>query len=111
MSLASTIAISGMQVAALRMQVSADNVANASSDGYTPLRVSQVANADGSTRAFVSAMSPGVVFAVRDGMVVQPNVDLATELLQQFIARYMSAANAQVVRADARMTATLLDRT
>jgi len=109
MSIASTIAISGMSAAALRLRVSADNVANAYSDSYEPLRVDQVAKADGSTAAFVSAVKPNVVFATRDGMVARPNVDLATEIFQQFLARYTFAANAQVVRTDARMTATLLD--
>jgi flagellar basal body rod protein FlgC len=109
MFIASNIAITGMNVAALRLQVSVDNVANAYSDSYRPLRVNQVANTDGSTGAFLSAVKPNVAFATRDGMPVRPNVSLATELFQQFLARYTSAANAQVVRTDARMTAALLD--
>jgi flagellar basal body rod protein FlgC len=36
-------------------------------------------------------------------------VDLASEIVQQLMARVSFAANAQVLKADARMTASLLD--
>jgi flagellar basal-body rod protein FlgC len=67
----------------------------------------------------VSAVSPGTVpmfdpnapYADSRGMVASPNVDLASEFVQQLIARYSFAANAQVVKADAKMMATLFDMT
>lgn len=133
MSIASSIAVSGMTAASLRLQVSASNVANALSSGplpgsagagnfpspYIPLRVDQVDVAGGGTRATVSAVSPGTVpmfdpnapYADSRGMVASPNVDLASEFVQQLIARYSFAANAQVVKADAKMMATLFDMT
>jgi hypothetical protein len=63
MSIASTIAVSGLSVASLRLQVAASNIANTSSDGplpgtpnpqnfppaYSALRVNQVANLGGGT--------------------------------------------------------------
>ncbi len=39
------------------------------------------------------------------------NVDLADEIVQQLMARVSFAANAQVMKADARMSAALLDIT
>ena len=115
-----------MNVAALRLSVSASNVANAMTDGplpsspgaanfpsaYVPLRVNQNVQPDGETSATVGQVSPSYVktfdpsasYADRNGMVASPNVDLTNELIQQVIARYTFAANAEVVRADAQMT-------
>ena len=131
MSIASTIAVSGMNAAALRLQVSASNVANAESGGplpgaanaagypaaYNALTVDQTAMADGSTRATVAVATPGTVlaydptapYADAQGMVAAPNVDFTAELVQQILARYSFAANAQVVRTDAQMSASLLN--
>jgi flagellar basal-body rod protein FlgC len=131
MSIASTIAVSGLNVATLRLDVAASNIANALSDGplpdaanaenfpaaYTPLRVNQTDVVGGGTNATVSAVSPatipaydpGAPFADSGGMVASPNVDLASELVQLLVARYSFAANAQVIRADAQMSAALLN--
>lgn len=133
MSIASTIAVSGLAAASLRMQVSAGNVANARSDGplpgsanaanypaaYVPRRVIQSDTAGGGTRASVATVSPGYVsvfdpsapYADGHGMVASPNVDLADEIVKQLLARYSFAANAQVMKADARMSASLLNIT
>lgn len=131
MSIASSIAVSGMAVASLRLQVSANNVANALSSGplpgsansagyptaYIPGRVDQIDSAGGGTSANVGAVSPSYVpaydptapYADGTGMVASPNVDLAGEIVQQILARYTFAANAQVVRSDAQMTASLIN--
>jgi flagellar basal-body rod protein FlgC len=131
MSIASTIAISGLNAASLRLQVAAGNIANSLSAGplpgtpnpesfpaaYTPLRVNQTDIAGGGTSADVSAVSPATVstfdptapFANSDGFVASPNVDLASQVIQLLIAHYNYAANARVIRADARMSAALLN--
>jgi flagellar basal-body rod protein FlgC len=133
MSIASSIAVSGMAVASLRLQVSANNVANALSAGplpgstnsvsypaaYVPQRVDQFDSAGGGTDATVSVVSPSYLpvydptapYADGNGTVASPNVDLAGEIVQQILARYSFAANAQVVRSDAQMTASLLNIT
>ena len=133
MSIASTIAVSGLNVASLRLQVAADNIANSLSDGpmpdasnagafpaaYTPLRVNQTDVVGGGTSTTVSQVSPATVsafepaapFAESNGMVAAPNVDLANEIVQLMLARYSYAANAQVIRADAQMSAALLNTT
>jgi flagellar basal-body rod protein FlgC len=133
MSIASTIAVSGLNVASLRLQVAASNIANSLSDGpppgapnpenappaYTPLRVNQTDVVGGGTSATVSSISPATVstfdptapFANADGFVASPNVDLANEMIQVLIARTSYAANAQVIRADAQMSSALLNIT
>jgi flagellar basal-body rod protein FlgC len=132
MSIASTIAVSGLSVASLRLQVAASNIANASSDGplpgapnpenfppaYSALRLNQVDSLGGGTSATVTNVSPSTIatydptapYADGRGMVASPNVDLANELVQVLIARFSYAANAQVIRADAQMSAALFDR-
>jgi len=131
MSIVSTIAISGLTVATLRLDVAASNIANALSDGplpdspntgnfpaaYTPLRVNQTDVVAGGTSATMSAVSPATVavfdptapFADSNGMVASPNVDFANEFVQVLLARYSFAANAQVIRTDAQMSAVLFD--
>ena len=131
MSSVSAIALSGLNAASLRLQVSAENVANAGSSGplpdssasgsypnaYGAKRVDQVTLADGSTRATVSGKSPATVpayepsapYANGQGMVAAPNVNLASEIVQQLTAQLSFAANAQLVKADHKMTASLLD--
>jgi flagellar basal-body rod protein FlgC len=71
MSSVSSIAASGMAAATMRLQMSANKVANAANQ----------------------------------------NVDLADEIVQQLMARVSFAANAQVIRADSKMMASLLDIT
>jgi flagellar basal-body rod protein FlgC len=133
MSIASTIAVSGLNVASLRLQVAASNIANARSNGplpgtpnsenfpsaYSPLRVNQVDTFGSGTSATVIDVSPATVaafdpsapYADNRGMVASPNLDLANELVQALLSRFNYTANVQVIRADAQMSATLLDIT
>lgn len=120
-------------MASLRLQVAASNIANARSNGpqpgtanpenfpsaYSPLRVNQVDSVGGGTSATVTEFSPSTVavfdpsapYADGHGMVASPNVDLANELVQVLLARFNYKANALVIRADAQMSATLLNTT
>ena len=82
-----------------------------------PQRLDQVDVAGGGTLAKVTTASPGPVagydptapYADKNGQVAAPNVDLASEAIQQITARYAFAANAKVVQVDAEMMKTLLD--
>ena len=97
-----SIAASGMAAASQRLQVSAENIANAESDGplpsagaavrrnipdYVPLQVDQVATPGGGTGAVVVDVQPAAVaayaptapFADPNGEVAAPNVDYANE--------------------------------
>lgn len=131
MSIASTIAVSGMNAAALRLQISASNVANVRSSGplpdsasagsyppaYNARTVNQTAMPEGTTFATivpvlpgtVQSWDPGAAYANTQGMVATPNVDLANEAVQQMMASVTYAANAAVVRADNQMTSALYD--
>lgn len=133
MSSTLSIASSGMAAAMRRLEVSAQNVANAMSDGplpsadasvrtqfppaYTPQRVDQVASSDGGTQAVVNDVTPATVasfdptapYADASGMVATPNVNFAGEAVQQIIARYTFAMNVAVVRTYEQMMKSLLD--
>ena len=108
------------------------NIVNSVSDGplpglrnpenfpaaYTPLRVEQTDVVGGGTTRDaqyndpcdgIPTFDPTAPFANGNGLVAAPNVDLANEIVQTMIARYTFAANAQVIRADAQMSAALLD--
>jgi flagellar basal-body rod protein FlgC len=128
-----SIALSGMNAASRRLEVSASNVANASSGGptadasaetkasyppaYIAQRVDQVEVPGGGTVATVGPETPGTIsefdptapYADAKGMVAAPNVDLANEAVQQILARENFAANVQVVRVYQRMMQSLLD--
>ncbi len=115
------------------LQVSADNVANANSDGplpsapatvraqypaaYTPQQVGQVETAGGGTAAIVASVAPGTVatfdpgapYADANGLVASPNVDYATEAMQQVTASYEFAFNALVMRVYSQISKSLLD--
>ena len=135
MSSISTIALSGMNAAARRLEVSASNVANVTSTGalpnadgtvpagappaYAPLELVQTASAGGGTQTTLATVTPSTTavsdpqapFANQDGLVAAPNVDLSRELIGQLIANYSFAANAKVMKADDRMTGALFDIT
>jgi flagellar basal-body rod protein FlgC len=135
MSNVASIALSGMAAAMRRLEVSARNVANASSAGpppsadpavarsypaaYRPKRVDQVETAGGGTRAIVTPVSPATTlasdptapYADGNGMVAVPNVDFAGETVAQLMARYEFALNALIVRLYGRMTKSLIDMT
>jgi flagellar basal-body rod protein FlgC len=135
MSSISAIALSGLNAASRRLQVSASNVANAQSTGavpnangtvpagapqaYAPLQVVQSASAGGGVQTSVTTVTPSTTtvfdpqasFANQDGLVAAPNVDLAQEFVGQLLASYSFAANAAVLRADDRMTKSLIDIT
>jgi flagellar basal-body rod protein FlgC len=135
MSSISTIAWSGMNAAARRLEVSASNVANALSTGavpnadgtlpagapraYAPLQLVQTDSAGGGVQTTVTAATPSTItvsdpnapFANKNGLVVAPNVDLSQEMVGQLIASYSFAANAATLKANDRMTKSLLDVT
>ena len=128
-----SIASSGLAAATQRVQVSANNVANANSDGPSPSasasvqaqyqpayiaqQVNQVATSGGGTRAVVSNAQPGTVtaydpnapYADQNGQVSAPNVNITNEAIQQAIASYQYAANADVISTYQKLTQTLVN--
>jgi flagellar basal-body rod protein FlgC len=112
-------ALSGLDAARKRLEVSAANVANVDSEGalpdageadapqpYTPLNVAQqplvtsgtVATTQPKDPTIFRRYAPDASYANRDGLVASPNVDLVGEGINQLTAARAYAANAQVLR-------------
>ncbi|CCD86055.1 putative flagellar basal-body rod protein (flgC) [Bradyrhizobium sp. ORS 285] len=126
-------AVSGMNAATRRLEVSASNVANAMSTGalpdasgnvpagapkaYDPLTLMQSDAAGGGTQTTIAKASngtsasyqPTAPFANKDGLVAAPNVDLAQEMISQLVAKYTFAANARVLKATDEMSRIVVD--
>jgi hypothetical protein len=109
MSTTSAIALSGMDVATLRLQVSARNVANSLSDASVPQQVVQLDTSPG-TAAIVQPALPTPVSPdeITGAFRTNPYSVLSNDMVQQLIARFDLVADAHVIRADATMQATLL---
>ena len=119
------IALSGLQAAAKRLQVTASNVANmanradVAADGtvaaglFRPAQVQQVAAAGGGTEAVVQAVEPAfhiVPDPSRDGgRVAMANVDLAQQTVEMILAKSAYRANAAIIRTAEEMDDVLLD--
>jgi len=131
MSIASAIAMSGINVATLRLQVSAGNIANAlstgpapasgdatnSANGYVPLQVVQYDTGKG-TDAVVRPVSPSLVpaaynpnapYTATNGFPADPYLVLTNGMVQLLVARFNLLANAHVLRTDTQLSAALLD--
>jgi len=91
-----SIAQSGMQAAQLRLNASANNVANAQTEGFRRDQVQQQAQAGGGVTA-------------RIDKVPQPGTDLAQDLVEQKSATYAFKANVQMIRSADDMMGRLLD--
>jgi flagellar basal body rod protein FlgC len=100
-----SIAASGMLAAQQRLNVVARNIANASvrptddeaAAAFAALRADQVEVSGGGTAVNVSAAPAGT------------ETDLASEAVQLTIASYTLAANANVMRAAAKMQKSVID--
>ena len=115
-----SIALSGLNAATRRLDVSASNVANADSIGalpdpvtgapsnpapFQPLTVTQQPLIGGGTSAsvvplspaFTPSFSPDSPFANEQGLVAAPNVDLVSERLDQLAAANAYRANLRVL--------------
>jgi len=102
MNSVSSIAASGMLAAERRLEITARNVANASTGApnkvvaaFNALRADQVETSGGGT-------------AVNAAPTDEP-VDLTRQAVDLTIARYTLAANANVMRAAAKMQKSVLD--
>ena len=119
------IAVSGLQAAAKRLQVSASNIANMANRGaitadgtaesglYRPHQTVQVATPGGGVRAFARPIDPAF-HIVPDlsgdsGRVAMPNVDLAEQVVEMILARTAYKANAAVIEVARDLDDVLLD--
>jgi len=91
-----SIALSGRSAAALRLDVSAHNVANAETQDFRRQFVQQESQPTGGVASQV-ARAP------------EPGVDLAREMVDQMSASYAFKANLRVIRTNDEMLGSLLD--
>lgn len=96
MSSTSAIAMSGLSAAQLRLQSSAHNIANLSTDGFRRQQVQQASTPLGGVRTSIT-------------QAVQPGQTLEAEVVAQLQARTDFLANLAVFRTSDRMTGSLLD--
>jgi flagellar basal-body rod protein FlgC len=129
MDVTAAIALSGLNTASTRVQVSASNVANMDDTAplqgsgvpgpapFVPTRVETVSLGANGVQAQLSAAQPGTVpayqpdspFADGRGMVATPDVDLASEFVEQIQAMQQYRASAALIAVDDRMQKATLD--
>ena len=109
MSTASAIAVSGMNAAALRLQVSARNIANSLSGATVPAQGIEAGTSPAKS-SIVQLALPDPVSAnqITGAFRTNPYSVLSTDMVQQLIARFDLVADAHVISADATMQATVL---
>jgi flagellar basal-body rod protein FlgC len=117
MSIVSSIAVSGINAASLRLRVAAENIANARTSGYVPKEVVQVDTGQGTAATVRPVSSDGTAAYDSAGLSgdrvsfgADPYLRLTNEIVQVLVARFDLSANAQVLRADARTAAALYSR-
>jgi flagellar basal-body rod protein FlgC len=121
------IALSGLSAASTRLTASAQNVANADTSGstaagggtppYQPWLVVQTSAASGgvaanlqrSTAPYLQTYAPDNPQADAEGMIGVPDVDYATEVVDQVSAMASFKANLAVIRTADEMQKALLD--
>lgn len=96
MSSISAIAVSGMSAAQLRLQASAHNIANLSTEGFRRQQVQQTSNPQGGVRTSIT-------------QALQPGQSLEAEVVAQLKAKNDFLASLAVFRTSDRMTGSLLD--
>lgn len=110
MNSVSAIGLSGLKVASTQLAVSANNVANALTDGFVPSTVAPEELRDGGVTATVQ-QEPDAMAEVRaDRALLAPSrTDLAQEIVNQMKASRAYEANVASLRADSDTTRMLLD--
>ncbi len=121
------IAATGLMAASTRLTASAQNVANADTTGstaagggappYQPWLVVQTSTASGGVSAslqrssapYLQAYAPDSPQADAEGMIGVPDVDYASETVEQVSAMASFKANLAIIRAADEMQKSLLD--
>jgi flagellar hook protein FlgE len=96
MTAITSIAVSGVQAASTRLNVAANNIANAQTAGYRREVVHQQ-----------SQETAGVVTSV--GKADEVGVDLAAELVEEMSASYQYKANLRSIQTQDQLMGSLLD--
>ena len=121
-------ALSGFAAASQRLNVSAQNIANAEStltikngqtvnEPYVLQRVQQIAQKEGGVTTVsqsanppsISVYDPSNAAADANGITQYPNVDIAQQLVQVNLAKYDAEANLSVIKVQSRLNKSVLD--
>ncbi len=131
-------AVSGLTASSMWMDAIASNIANSRDESavpatppsepvtpsantqpvfYQPLTVAMTPESGGGVSArvapqlpsYTAAYDPSAPFANSQGMVAMPNVDLATQFVDQKLAMTSYRANLAVIRAEDKMMKATLD--
>ena len=105
---------SGIQAAAVKMQATANNVANANTNGYQAQRVDLVERPGGVEARSASVDAPNRADAAADSNRTSPvsppsNVNLADEMVSMVANENFYQANLQALKAADEMVGTLVD--
>lgn len=104
----SNIAVSGIRAAGARFAASAENIANASSRGYVPLRPEQISTAAGPL-VRVNKSEKLRPNAQRPEDEQQPGVDTAREFAAIIASKYDFKAAVKLLRTADELNGALLD--
>jgi len=108
----SSSAVTALSAESVRLDVSASNVANVSTDGYRAMRVTNEATAGGGVRTRIDepATPAGQLLTGDDGRDrVLSNVDLGAEVVTQISAQHAFEANLAVLRTGDETLKALID--
>lgn len=110
MSSTAGIAASGLQVAALALDVSANNVANALTEGFVPSHV-EAADLDGggAIGSVVRDQDPLAEVRADRALLAPSRTDLIQEMVTQSRAAAVYKANLATLRTDQELQRTLVD--
>jgi flagellar basal-body rod protein FlgC len=120
-----SIGLSGLAAASLRLEVAANNIANAQSVGalpgnpgpapYTPMQVVQSDSGSGTAAntvpvdpAYIPTPDPQSPDANAQGQVAMPNVDLTQQVVELAMAQQSYQANLKTVQISTSTTGRLL---
>jgi flagellar basal-body rod protein FlgC len=124
-----SVALSGLVAQSQRLDVAANNIANATTSGrvptaadpattvYKPLDVSFTALMTGGVQGQVTenpngtslSYDPSNIYANDQGYIAVPNVDIARELVNILETKTLFRANVSVIRTQEQMQKDLLD--
>jgi flagellar basal-body rod protein FlgC len=109
MSAITGIAQSGIDSASIRLNVSANNVANALTPGFEPSRVSAEAQPAGGVTTRVLKEDPSAEVRADRALMAQSGTDLVTEIVAQTQASRLYQANMASLKTADELFKTALD--
>ncbi|MBN2645305.1 MAG: hypothetical protein JXR59_07525 [Desulfuromonadaceae bacterium] len=105
---AMSTALSGMRAQTMRLESSANNVANSQTEGYVPSSVNMAEGVDGGVRTQLQKPVAATGVA-QDAENKTSMVDQAKEMISMMESKSMYQANMKTVQTSERMVGNLLD--